>query len=351
MLTTIKKGSLYLTALIILVFINGQNAYAQDPHFSQFYNSPMTLNPGLTGLMNGDVRVVANYRTQWGTVATPFRTMAAAADMSVLQNTLQDDIMGLGLLIMSDRAGETNLTHNQIQLSFAYSKSLSRDGNHYVSFGAQAGFVQQSIDEEKLLFDNQFDGDVLNPNLPSGEQLVFENNNYFDFSAGAVWSYTPERFTSFYAGVSVSHLNRPTTGFLVEDNSLSLYTKMTLFAGAEFRMNYLFSLIPRAVVLKQGPASEYNFGALLKLNMGRVNGYDDMTSLYVGTMHRLGDAQIFIARFDYGPFGVSFSYDVNFSKLNIASQGRGAAELAVVYTGALFQPTQRGRNTVRCPSF
>ena len=29
------------------------NLIAQDPHFSQFFSSPMTLNPAFTGKFNG----------------------------------------------------------------------------------------------------------------------------------------------------------------------------------------------------------------------------------------------------------------------------------------------------------
>lgn len=40
----------------------------QDIHFSQFYMSPMTLNPALTGVMNCNTRIVGNYRNQWASV-------------------------------------------------------------------------------------------------------------------------------------------------------------------------------------------------------------------------------------------------------------------------------------------
>ncbi|MEC7159268.1 MAG: type IX secretion system membrane protein PorP/SprF, partial [Bacteroidota bacterium] len=37
-------------------------ANSQDIHFSQYYASPLTLNPALTGLHGGDFRAVVNYR-------------------------------------------------------------------------------------------------------------------------------------------------------------------------------------------------------------------------------------------------------------------------------------------------
>lgn len=60
-------------------------ATAQDVHFSGMDFSPLTLNPAMAGA-NYDLQANVNYRTQWNTVATPFQTMAASADMRLNAN-------------------------------------------------------------------------------------------------------------------------------------------------------------------------------------------------------------------------------------------------------------------------
>ncbi|MEL6867789.1 MAG: PorP/SprF family type IX secretion system membrane protein [Bacteroidota bacterium] len=322
---------------------------AQDPHFSQFYNSPLTLNPAITGLMNDDIRIIANYRSQWGAVATPFRTMALSADVSAFRDYLDDDVLGFGLLLMNDKAGQSELRNTQVQLSLGYSKALNDDANNYISIGGQAGFVQSRMNVLGLLFENQFDGGALNSGLPSGEDIVFAGVNYWDVSAGIAWAYTPDRFNSYYLGTALFHINQPRVSFMENSEEL-LHTKTTVYGGMELRANYNMSLLPRAVVLLQGPSREVNIGVLAKFNFGNVNGYDDITALYVGTMHRFKDAQVIITRLDYGPLGISFSYDINISSLSNASKGHGAAELAVMYKSSLFQPNRR-RDPVMCPAF
>ena len=42
---------------------------AQDVHFTQYFTSPLTLNPAMTGLVPDDIRAAANYRTQWTAVS------------------------------------------------------------------------------------------------------------------------------------------------------------------------------------------------------------------------------------------------------------------------------------------
>ena len=52
------KASQSLLSLLFALVVS--SAMAQDIHFSQFYSSPLNLNPALTGVMNCNQRVVAN---------------------------------------------------------------------------------------------------------------------------------------------------------------------------------------------------------------------------------------------------------------------------------------------------
>ena len=47
---------------------------AQDPHFSQFFSSPLTLNPAFTGKFNGTWRLAANHRDQWPSIPKAYVT-------------------------------------------------------------------------------------------------------------------------------------------------------------------------------------------------------------------------------------------------------------------------------------
>jgi hypothetical protein len=51
-----------------------KSAQAQDPHFSQYYVYPSWMNPALTGVFDGDYRVSAIHRRQWGNVSSPYTT-------------------------------------------------------------------------------------------------------------------------------------------------------------------------------------------------------------------------------------------------------------------------------------
>jgi hypothetical protein len=50
-------------------------------------------------------------------------------------------------------------------------------------------------------------------------------------------------------------------------------------------------------------------------------------------MYRLGDAVSGYIRVDIGAVGAAFNYDINVSKLTAASNGKGALEFMLIYTG------------------
>src|ERR1700743_1890875 len=104
-------------------------AMAQDVHFTQYFTSPMTLNPAMTGLVNEDLRFAANYRSQWSSVSSnPYITGTASYDMAILKGKLPEgDAMGIGGMVLYDKAGSGGLTNTTAGLSLAYHKAFGRD--------------------------------------------------------------------------------------------------------------------------------------------------------------------------------------------------------------------------------
>ncbi|MBZ0098367.1 MAG: type IX secretion system membrane protein PorP/SprF, partial [Taibaiella sp.] len=99
---------------------------AQDAHFTQYFASPLTLNPALTGLTQCDARLAANYRNQWGSVSSnPYTTATISYDMATMKGALGNgDALGVGLLGFYDRSGSGGLQNITVGLSVAYHKAL-----------------------------------------------------------------------------------------------------------------------------------------------------------------------------------------------------------------------------------
>ncbi|MCD6064717.1 MAG: hypothetical protein K0R82_2628, partial [Flavipsychrobacter sp.] len=115
-----KKILLGVSAAMLLT----TTAMAQDPHYTQYFASPLTLNPALTGLTQCDYRLAANYRNQWASVSTnPYITGTASFDMATMKDKLNNgDAVGFGGLFLFDRSGLGGLQNITIGVSAAYHK-------------------------------------------------------------------------------------------------------------------------------------------------------------------------------------------------------------------------------------
>jgi len=108
----------YIKNFLILAFVLASTSafIAQDIHFSQFYMSPLNLNPALTGVMNCNTRVVANYRNQWSQVlrGDAYNTYSVSYDQKIAVG--RSDYFGIGGTFWGDRAGELSFGTTQGRL-------------------------------------------------------------------------------------------------------------------------------------------------------------------------------------------------------------------------------------------
>ena len=74
--------------LAIMGLYTTTSLYAQDLHFSQFFNSPLSTNPANTGFIpDGDYRLGLNFRDQWSCImSVPYKTRTAFADVQIMMN-------------------------------------------------------------------------------------------------------------------------------------------------------------------------------------------------------------------------------------------------------------------------
>ena len=114
---------------------------AQDLHFSQYFNSPLTTNPANTGFIpDADYRIGAQYRNQWSNVMTvPYKTMSVFGDAQLFRDRLETGWLGLGGVILSDVAGSGSLRSTKVYGSVAYHQMLGYSS--LVSAGFNVGYL------------------------------------------------------------------------------------------------------------------------------------------------------------------------------------------------------------------
>lgn len=334
---------LFITLIISTVLIGSSfRTHGQDPIFSQFYANPIYLNPAFAGT-NICPRLIMNYRNQWPSIPGGFVTYNASYDQYFEKLS-----GGLGLIAMSDVAGEGVLSHNHIGFMYAYRLGLGQRNQNSLNFALQASYYSKSLDWSKLTFGDMIDardGFVYSTATLPGN----ENVQYFDFSAGML--YYAERF---YIGAAVHHLTEPANSFYETDDSRSVhFRKYTLQAGYEiplaeqgvYQTEYP-SLFPSLIYQQQQQFHQLNYGL-----------YFQRTPMVVGIWYRqflsspiggYSDAIVALAGFEYDKFKIGYSYDMTVSSLQNVSGG--AHEISFTLK---FNCPERGPRfrRIKCPVF
>jgi type IX secretion system PorP/SprF family membrane protein len=340
-----------IVACLMVVSITTQ---AQDIHFTQFYMSPLNLNPALTGVNNCKTRMVANYRNQWAPVlgANAYNTYSVSYDQKIPVG--REDYFGIGGSLWGDVAGESRFGTTQGRLSVSYSKKMFgyRKKASYLVIGADAGLAQRSVSQDDLRWPTQITKDGFDKNISNGE-VNFNDQSFIypDLTAGLLWFSIIDNYTNWYAGAAIHHLNRPNVSFLGE--TVNLYSRYTIHAGVQYPINKRTSVLPFGVFMSQGPHRTLNAGANVRFAMGPSRALNQ--SFEIGSWYRAGnkvqggvhsDAVILSSRFNYDQFGVGFSYDINISGLASAAPANGTFEFSLIYN--ICGPENRG---VYCPRF
>ena len=339
---------IYPVIATVLFFVS---ASAQDIHFSQYYASPLTLNPALTANINGVFRICANYRNQWFTIpvlntVAPYQTYSATFDMPILREKLNNDGFGFGAAFYGDRAGDGALTTYSGMASIAYHKAVDRYGRGRISIGIQAGVVSKQLKIQNLIFESQLDNFGWNTALPNGESN-FNNKAilYPDVNVGVLWAHAPKDMWRYYVGFSMNHLSRPKESFLQDETNRLNYLFKTQ-AGMEIFLDrdLAFSITPTFLFMLQSNAQQYNFG------LGLNYWLNDNVAIFGGGFYRVKDAVILNLGVEVYNARIGFSYDINHSGLKAASKAQGALEASIVYVFKKERP-QAIQYEKYCPNF
>jgi type IX secretion system PorP/SprF family membrane protein len=340
------KKKVKYSVLISLLLISGVKA--QDLHFSQFKENPSLVNPALTGAFE-NLRASITYRSQWNSFTNGFVGYGASVETRFKSNNWEKvdafrsmtfkekttNRLAMGASVYSDKSGDGQYGITIGNLSVASSVPLNKFSK--LSLGLQGSFVQKSINTNKLLFPNQFDGLNYNTNNLSNENVANTQVVYGEISTGMLYTFNDNKkeqskFGSL--GISAYHLNKPSANFL---NSGMNKIKPRYNLHGEFNLplpcsNLSFN--PSFVSQLQGKLFEVVIGSHIKYYYGqnsKYTGIKQKSYVEFGTHYRVNDALIVSAGLIKDDFGIGFSYDVNFSKLTPTSNFKGAAEINLRY--------------------
>jgi len=301
----------------------------------------------MTGLFNGTLRFAGNYKGQWNGFTNGYRTIAAAADMR-LKETKNNSIIGGGIVLYADKAGDLEFSTNSASVNFSFLQMLGQSGRTWLSVGIQNSYTQSSLDFKKI---KAFE---IEPNYFSN------NGGFWHLSTGIAFSHEYGKDNSFHLGASLFHINSPDVSFfknLKNHEVENLDRKLILHGGANIRLSKTARIRPNFLFSDQGPHKEITLGAMAMYRVDQglsENNYP--VKLYLGgwvrwyaEMDLAGtDAMIAAFRVDYKNTNITFSYDINLSTLTRASSAQGGMELSIVKV-LTWERKKKTNYKLKCP--
>ena len=324
---------------IVSIILCGSSALKGqvDPHFSQYYAYPMWLNPALTGVFDGDMRINLNAKQQWSGLGGGYNTAGVSMDF------LPAEKLAIGINILDQAAGTAGYNYFTGYGSIGYGIAVSEDGMKKLHFGLQAGVINRSFDPSKLQLDDQWNPITgFDAGSPSFETFTTTNAMIFDASVGAFYyDSDPEHNANLFGGISVAHLTQPKDPFAIGGLNSKLPMRYTLHGGMRFKANDDVDITPHLLYISQQHNQIKAFGVYSEIKT------QDDKGLVLGAMYRWNDAAIADVGYHLGNLTIGLSYDFNTSALNTASNGQGGFELSVSY---IFHKRTQGPAPV-CPRF
>ena len=341
-----KNRKIFLLMLLGMQLVN--SLPAQDLHFSQFFNSPLSTNPANTGFIpDADYRLGAHYRNQYSSIlSSPYKTISVFGDAQLLRNKIENGWLGVGGLILSDVAGSGGLRSTKIYGSLAYHQQLGNSS--LLSAGFNVGWANKRIDISKLSFPDQFDGKFFDNTLPSSVVLNANSVSYLDIQAGLNYAFFPTEDIYINGGYSIHHVNGPQETFFsgVADSS-RISMRHIGFANALIKLNDRVIINPNIFYTNQAKSSELVLGLNANYNLSGEGGEKQ---LIAGIYYRAGDAVIPMVGFELKNIRFTFSYDVTTSPLRNFNNFRGANEFNIIKKG-FYGESSGDTRQVFCPKF
>ena len=325
---------------ILLLLLSAAPGLAQDIHWSQVNRQPLYQNPGNTGLFNGDIRLTGNYKDQWRNVSVPFSTVAAGIDGKWAKRGLS-----WGGLLFYDQVGDGKFQTVELQLSLAKQLKLTSDSVHCLSAGLQLGMNHRQVNMDKFYFDNQFDGIVFDPSLPTQENFISDSRTNAAVAAGAVYTWNRAIGEQLTVGLGSFNLTRPNQGFYGQKVQRDI--RLSLFGSYIKPLNSDWAIVPGLSFNIQGKYRELVLGSQARYTL--INRMGVYRAVDGGLWFRNRDAVIVRAGIAIQNWSFALSYDTNISKLVPASRLRGGLELSIHYIITRFRP----QNVIHriCPDY
>ena len=301
------KNLIQFVGILLLIGIGSPLFAQQDPHFTQYFDNTLFINPAYAG-SRGMLNVTGIHREQW----VGFEGRPSSTTLSV-HSPLSYESVGVGITMVNDQAGPVKQT--MFYGDFSYTIKF-KNPVRKLSFGLKGGMNMISVGTSGL--DKTDDNDPkllqnvtnhINPNFGFG--IYYHTPKFF------IGASTPKIIEKGYDGVSKTNLEKRHYYGII-GGIFTLYNTWKLRPTAQVKMT-----VGAPTSVDASVAGIYKeklwFGAMYRVNAA----FGAFVQYQISPQFKLGIASDFgtqvIRNYNYGTFELMASYDFTFKKQGIRS--------------------------------
>ena len=310
-------------------------ANAQDPSFSQYYNTPFLTNPAMLSA-KPEMAIGVNYRNQWQSIGVPFNTFDLQGYYPILSKDKYRQFGAAGLMVLTDVQPGGFIKSTGVAVAGAYKLPLNYA--NFLHFGIQFQYYQHTLSNGNLTTGSQWNGANFDPSLSNGESLGL-SRGVPSVGLGALYiNEDGEGDQRGTFGFSIFNINKPNVSFN-SGGVDNLYRRLVVTGSIRaVKVNNL-TVIPTFRYQLQGKAYHIQGGSLFRygINQGRFakDGIFGAGSVGLGLFYQYENALIVALEFNQPRYAVSISYDFGVSKIKDGSSNSNASEIWITYRKAL----------------
>ncbi len=312
---------------MIVHFCSIKKAIAQDPNFSQFFHSPLSISPALAGNGDNKWRAMATFRNQSLGFGTNYNTKSVSVDGKIYQLPESPSYIGLGALFVQDDALEGVYKSTFFTLNAAVHVALDRNEIHGLTGGLGYIYNKTNINFDELTSGQQLSSGGFNRTLPTGEPGLTNIPGYSSVCAGLTYTFTTEEMVADF-GVAGYRFFK--TKQSVYDNGSQMNNPRY---DAHFSMGKLLSdrvdINLSGLYQLQSGVSGFIGGGYFGLS--HSNDPESPKALNLGAYYRVGDAIIPYVGYVFKDFQFAVTYDVQMSSAKSGSVTSNVFELSLIY--------------------
>lgn len=337
------KGRIYISVLFVTTAFM---LYGQDMQFTQFYASPLYLNPANAGA-NTCSRVSTNYRQQWPAISNGYSSYLISFDHELPRLN-----SGIGAMFSTDKAGTGKLRTTDISLFYAYGFTINRKWAGRVGF--QGGYTTRSINFFDLTFGDQLARGGASTTV---EAPIMKPVSYLDLSAGGLLF-----GEKYWIGYAAHHLNQPNQSLTGIQSNVPI--KHSVHGGARFIIG---EQKDEAQEPKMTLSPVFNYKAQEKFDQLDLGIYYTYTPITLGLWYRgipflkayqpgyaNNDAIALVAGYKLATLRFGYSYDFTISRLFGSTNGSHEISLSYQFCDPEQNKKKRKKRrsvVIPCPKF